>query len=254
MIRFPGWLAIPLSVLAVAVPARRARGAEGLYLNWVDCALGPLARHDFVFACDQNATQQDLYCAFRLGAPADSVLGIEVVVDVQHADAALPNWWRFDPSQCRTGALQGKFDFVSRTACVDFLAGDAGGDLQGYYVGQPRGGANQARIRAAASVPPDSGYRQLDDTSMYYAARLTILDLNTAPPAFVCGGCADPACLVLNSVVLLRQPGSPTGDVVVGTAGEGNANYATWQGGAGANCAAVPVRAITWGRLKSLYR
>jgi hypothetical protein len=248
------WLTVILLELASAATAPAARAAEGLYLSWVDCVLAPAARHDFGYTCTGNLGQQDLYCAFRMPASADSVLGVEVMVDVVHADPALPEWWRFDPAGCRAGALVAHFDFTLKTACADFLLGQAAGDVQGYYVTQPHGAPNQARIMAAAAVLPSAGYRQLDATSMYYAARLTILNLNTVPPEAVCQGCGSPACLVLNGIIIRRQPGAAGGDVYLSTPGEDNANFATWQGGAGANCAAVPVRAVTWGRVKSLYR
>ena len=70
----------------------------------------------------------------------------------------------------------------------------------------------------------------------------------------VCGGCAGSACLVLNGMWIRRQPGAVGGDVLLSEPGTGQANWATWQGGTGADCAAVPVRAVTWGRLKGLYR
>ena len=241
-------LLVTACVLAAA--ALPVRAAEGLYLTWNDCALAAGAASDLSQACASDLGQQALYCAFRLPAPVDSVLGVEIVVDVQHADATLPDWWRFDVVGCRAGNLGAGFDFTSQSACVDFLQGHATGDLQGYYLTEPRGGASQARIRAAASVLPGFGYAQLDASSMYYGARLTITNVNTT----ACTGCAGPACLVLNSVIVKRQPGTAGGDVILGEPGPGNANWATWQGGSGANCATVPARAVTWGRLKGLYR
>ena len=93
----------------------------------------------------------------------------------------------------------------------------------------------------------------LDPAATYYAARLVIRHTLTTGTT-VCAGCSGPACLVLNSILLRRQPGAIGGDVAVTTPGPGDANWATWQGGAGANCASVPARAVTWGRVKSLYR
>ena len=248
--RLPGPLPLLLTAcgaLAAAVPA--ARAAEGLFLTWNDCALDPGAASDLPQACASDLGQQALYCAFRLAAPADSVLGVEIVVDVQHAEATLPDWWRFDVSGCRSGNLAAGFGFTSQSACVDSLHGHATGALD-YYLTEPHGGANQARIRAAASVLPGFGYAQLDASSMYYGARLTIANANTA----TCTGCAGHACLVLNTVVVKRQPGAPGGDVPIDVPGPANANWATWQGGSGADCAAVPVRPVTWGQLKGLYR
>jgi hypothetical protein len=240
-------LLVTTCVLTATVSSSRADA--GLYLTWTDCALAPGAVGDLGQACASDFGQQALYCAFRLPAPADSVLGVGIVVDVQHADATLPDWWRFDVAGCRTGDLGAGFDFTSQSACVDFLQVHATGAL-GYYLTEPRGGASQARIRAAASVLPGFGYAQLDASSMYYGARLTITNAKTT----ACTGCAGHACLVLNSVIVKRQPGAAGGDVVLGEPGAANANWATWQGGSGANCATVPARPVTWGQLKGLYR
>jgi hypothetical protein len=233
-----------------AIPA--ARADEGLFLTWGDCALGP-SSHDATNACDTNLGDQRLYCAFRMPFAADSVLGLELVVDVQHADVTMPDWWMFSWGGCRAGYLRPSFDFTQRSSCRDFLFGSATGGLQDYTVGQPRGGANQARIRMAAAVLPGFGYATLNATDMYYAAVLSIPNDYTVGGT-VCSGCAGSACLVLNSILVRRQPGAAGGDIDLTVAGPGDANFATWQGGAIANCSAVPVRSMTWGRIKGLYR
>ncbi len=233
-----------------AVPAR---ATEGLFLTWVDCALAPGSPHDLSSSCLSNLGSQDLFCAFRMPFPTDSVLGVEIVVDVQHANATLPDWWRFDNVGCRAGELRAGTDFPAASPCVDFFQDEAFSDLQGYYLTEPNGESNQASIRVAASLLPSAGYVQLDSSSMYLGVRLNIsnaLTVGVTP----CGGCLDPACLVLNSVLVRRQPGAEGGDVFLSVPGPDDANWATWQGGMGANCAAVPVRPVTWGRLKELYR
>jgi hypothetical protein len=247
------FLCVVLIAAAQMAAAPRARAVEGLYLTWGECVLGGAASHDLINSCAGNAGQSDLYCAFRMPAPADSVLGMELVVDVQHSEATLPDWWRFDNGGCRAGQLTASLDFTARTACTDFYLGNAAGGLQGYYVTQPNGGANQARIRVAASVLPSFGYAVLDTSSTYYAARIIITNALSAGGS-ACAGCATPACLVLNTITVKRQPGTEGGDQVLTTPGPANANWATWQTGTGANCAAVPARPVTWGRLKSLYR
>jgi hypothetical protein len=231
-------------------PASRAD--EGLYLSWGDCALGA-SSSDLSNACDTNVGVQKLFCAFRMPFAVDSVLGVEVVVDVQHSSASMPAWWMFSPGGCRAGTLRPAFDFTGRSACHDFFLGNATGDLQGYTVGRPRGGANQARIELAAAMLPGFGYATLNASDMYYAAILPIPNDFTVGGT-ACSGCAGPACLVLNSILVRRQPGTAGGDVLVTGPGSTGANFATWQGGAGADCAAVPVRPMTWGQIKGLYR
>jgi hypothetical protein len=58
---------------------------------------------------------------------------------------------------------------------------------------------------------------------------------------------------VLESVQLLRLPGASPAAVTVASAMAPD-NWVTWLGGAGASCAAVPVRHTTWGAVKALYR
>ncbi len=239
-----------LLLCGAAGPA--ARADEGLFLTWGDCALGTSA-HDRSNPCDTNVGDQKLFCAFRLPFAADSVLGLELVVDVQHSAASMPSWWMFAPGGCRAGSLRPAFDFTGRSSCRDFFLGNATGSLQSYTVGQPHGGANQARIQMAAAMLPSFGYATLNDTDMYYAAVLTIPNDFTVGGT-VCSGCAGPACLVLNSILVRRQPGTAGGDISLTVPGPDGANFATWQGGVGAACAAVPVRAVTWGQIKGLYR
>jgi len=104
-----------------------------------------------------------------------------------------------------------------------------------------------------AAVLPAFGYRTLNATDMYYAARIVISNQRTVGDPS-CAGCTGAACLVLNAVRILRKPGAPGGDVLIETPGPGDANRATWQGGAAVNCQAVPARPTTWGRIKGMYR
>ena len=125
----------------------------------------------------------------------------------------------------------------------------------GYYVTEPRGGDNQARIKVAGSLaarPRLRLARRRD--SMYYAARIVLGDARTS---------GDGALRRLRPARLPRAE-LPLAPPPAGGRGRRRARrapravdadaWATWQGGAGADCSAVPVRAVTWGRLKGLYR
>ncbi len=252
MLRVPAALCAA-ALLACALPAA-ACAAEGLYLTWNECALDGIATHDRGSVCATNMGQQELFVAFRMPSVTDSVLGLEIVVDLQHSADILPDWWMLGSGGCRAGALVPIFDFTGNAACVDFTMGEATGGLQGYYVGEPRGGSNQARIKMAAAFLPSAGYATLNADDLYYGAKMILTNINTIAPGPVCAGCPGAACLVLNSIWVRRQPGALGGDVYLTTPGAANANFATWQGGSGANCNAVPARAVTWGRVKSLYR
>jgi hypothetical protein len=247
-------LAVPLAACLLAAGPFAAHAVEGLYLTWNDCAPGAGASRDRSSDCANDTGQQSLYCAFSLPAPADSVLGLEIVVDVQSATAAMPDWWKLNIGGCRAGNLHAGFVFPSPSPCANFLRGNASGGLQGYSLNKPYGGANQARIEVAASLLESvGGYASLGSDSTYYAACLTLTNALTVGIG-ACTGCAQPVCLVLNSITVLRQPGAVGGNQILSVPGPDQANWATWQGGLGADCAAVPVRDVTWGRIKSLYR
>jgi hypothetical protein len=234
---------------AVLICPCRARSAAGLYLSWDECSNSSLAHSGLSSSCLTDAADQSLYCAFVLPQAIDSVIAVEIVVDIQLSEAVLPAWWQFDTGGCRNGSLTASSDFTSNTACTDFWLGEATeGVPLVYTTTEPRGGQNQARIVIPVALP--SGHlRSLNAAEEYYAARLIFHGSRTSS----CPGCLAPACLVLNSILIGRTP-SAGGNLVLDAPGPGEANWARWQGGAGANCMAVPVRTTTWGQLKSLYR
>jgi hypothetical protein len=230
--------------LAPFVAPAPVHAAEGLYLTWDDCALGPTATTNRTFACNSNSGQDELYCAFTMPAAANNVVSVEVVVDMQHSSAVVPDWWRLDGACRPTNNLAAAADFP-HASCVDMWStASRTAMIQGYT---PSG--NSARIKVTAWVLPQDAVT-LDATSTYNAVRIIIHhDMTVGTPT--CLGCDAPACLVLNSIEIGRVSG---GNVFLQTPGTGDANWARWQGGIGADCAAVPVRARAWGQLKSQYR
>jgi hypothetical protein len=150
----------------------------------------------------------------------------------------------FDVGGCMEGRLLADADFTLNPSCTDPWLGNAGAVVQGYLVGEPRGGANQARIKVVAVVPPANAAELLAD-QVYFGVRLRF------PARPVCAGCASQACLVLNSILVKRLPGLP--DVMIETPSPGPGNRVTWEG-TGADCSAVPVARHSWGRLKAMYR
>jgi len=232
-----------------------ARAAEAVYLSWFDCiAPGSAAQSDLSYGCSNNTDKFDLLCAFTLPfATGPDVIGVEVVVDVQHSQSVLPPWWMMAASgQCRSGALDASTDFTDNPACADPWQGAATAEIQGFDIGMPRNQPNQIRIKAVAGLPASSA-ATLDATTRYDALKLVFSATLSAPPG-ECAGCIEPACLVLNSVLIRRIPGSPGGDIQLTYPGGTNQNHVTWQGGTGADCALVPVRRTTWGEIKSFYR
>lgn len=244
------------AMIACALAPTAVPAAEGIYLTWNDCYVGSSQDPNRNFDCASNGGQSELFCVFTMPQSADKIVAVEIVVDIQHAAATLPDWWRFDAGGCREGFnLTAAADFPGKTACLDMWQGavtPAVAQVQGYIPTEPRGASNTARIKVAGIVLPEDAVT-VDGTSAYYAARIIISHANSAG-AGSCAGCDGGACLVLNSILIGRLPGSPGGDYLLQIPGAGEANWARWQGGGGANCAAVPVRNRAWGQLKGLYR
>ena len=255
-----GSTALAAAVVLLALVPHPVRAAEGLYLTWNDCAQGAAAASNRDFACNTNVGVNELYVAFTMPQATDNVRGAEIVIDVQHASAALPDWWRLEPGGCRwpmfqPAALTAAATFPGGSACLDTWQGAQTApvaEIAGYLLGQPGGAASQVRIKVTVSVLPGDE-RTLDGTSMYYAARIVLANSGTVGSPS-CAGCTEAACLVLNSIIIGRTDGSPGGNFFLQTAGPGEANWALWQGGSGANCSAVPIRKSTWGMVKHLYR
>jgi hypothetical protein len=241
-------LAFGLSWILLAAP--RGAAQEGLFLTWNECAFAPTSPHTLTFACDANSGDHRLYCAFQVAEPIDSVLGVEVVVDLAAAGDSLPAWWRFDNSGCRPGVLKSDQDFPSPGACLNPWQGGAGG-LLSYTPAMPRGGGNQARMRMAFAMPSEQVIT-LTPGSQYYAVRIVVENAATVGGS-ACLHCQTSVCLVLNGIIL-KRPGTVTGDHLLQIGGPGLAHHASWQASVPGDCNAVPVRPRTWGAIKALYR
>ena len=244
-------LPLVAAILALVMLGRAGpAGASGqLSLRWDDC--GDAGSTDNSSACVSDEGANDLYCAFTLDEPAADIVGLEVIVDLQTSSATLLSWWQMQgPGACRDGAITVNGNFTSRTACTDPWR-DLGAGAATYFPGGEPGGPsqpNQARVLGAYAVRSDSA-RSLVAGVAYYALKIVISNLHTVTAG--CAGCASPTCFVLNSVTLLRAHDALP---PLETPGSGNANWATWMGASGSNCMAVPVKSVTWGRLKTLYR
>ena len=239
-------------MMAGILAARPAAAADALHLTWDDCEPG--GTHDQAFDCGANNVTLGLYLAFSSAvATGADVVALEAVVDVQHSLATLPDWWRMSASgECRSGQLLASVDFSAANVCVDPWAGAGSAEVQGYSYGEPHPVPNQVRIKVVAGVPSSQAWT-LAANQLYYGMKV-LISTDHSTGSLACAGCQAPACLVLNSILVRRLPGAPGGDLTIVTPGAGNANRATWRGGAGADCAAVPARRTTWGTIKSLYR
>ncbi len=233
---------ISVSLLGAGI----AQAGPGLTLAWVDCRAGGGVTNQ-AFGCGSNTVEMAMFPAFELSAAIDSVYQLELVIDLQHSLTPLPAWWRLDPGQCR--ADQAIADAVFSGGCADPWAGTGVAAVQGYLAGPPGRSASQARLLVVATVPSTAAVA-LQAGVPYFAPRVRIRSGNST----TCAGCAASACLVLNSIQLHRLPGTTPEDLLITVAATETMNWISWQGGVGADCAAVPARNRTWGAIKSLYR
>ena len=222
--------------------------AAGLSIAWQDCrALGGAGVDNQSFGCSSEINDMLLDPAFVLSAPLDSVISFELVIDVDVAATFLPPWWRMDPGQCRENGWSANASAPG--SCSDPWRGTGVAAFQGWLAGQPGGSPRHGRLLVAAAANPGT-FVTLDADVAYSAARVLLRSNNT----LTCGGCSTPACLVFNSVLIRRLPGSSVETVFLSVPEVPGLERVSWQGGSGADCQAVPTRRSTWGAVKSLYR
>jgi len=222
--------------------------AAGLNLAWNNC-VGDGGVQSTVLACNTNTGNHGLVGSFVLAADIPDVHGNVLVLDLQSASVALPDWWQFTTAGvCRQTALS--IAAHSGANCPDMFEGQAAMNLAAYQLAK-HGLANEARIlcvnavQAAAVVTLFAGQE-------YGIARWTITNTKTVGSPS-CTGCTVPVCIVFNSANITTDAG--LNDTKLTAAANPGSNFVTWQGGAGTNCpAATPTKNATWGSVKSLYR
>lgn len=226
-------------VAALTAPPAHAQAL--LSIAWEGCPAAGGTSNTIV-SCGDLLAKRDLVCSFTSDVPVDSVIGAELVLDVRIADVGVPDYWKFGIGGCNAGSLLPSFPTPG--ACADPWGGFGSATITEVYPGVPNG-ASSERIVVVVTVPAVQA-RTLDPGVVYDAVQL---EFGNGRP---CTGCPVPACLVLNSIRLLRLPGAV--DVILSGADSAPGNFATWQGGVGADCTSVPTGRRSWGSLKVLYR
>lgn len=267
-------LVMLLAVVGLAASSVPADAQSGARLRWNDC---DNAATNLNFACDANTGNNYMVATFQLANPVTDFVSVQGHIDLISASATLPDWWKVKNAfqrpgtLCRNGALGAPVADVSTitsaVSCTnDAWAGNgssANGGVDFLYpfpynaVGGPNGTGNAAadslrwaRFKFVMAVAGGNNIN-LDAGTEYFAIALRISNTKTIG-AGNCLGCADAACIVFNKIDVLSF-GSPQA-TLTSDIGSGSPSSITWQGGAGANCAAVPVRNTTWGQIKSFYR
>ena len=147
---------------------------------------------------------------------------------------------------CRAGGWAADASLAG--SCSDPWAGKGTAASQGWLPGQPGNRSNHGRLLIAAAVLSEDAVA-LDPLVTYTAARVLLRTNSTTD----CEGCGADACLVFNSLLIRRLPGSMVEEVLLAVPESAGSNMVTWQG-SNADCQAVPARRTTWGAVKALYR
>lgn len=243
-------LALLATLTAITLYASSA-SAAGFDLRWTACAAdGGVSNQSF--ACDTDAGTNTMVASFKLDQPITGMFFFEAVLDIIVANnQTVPPWWDI-LNGCHFFGLQADATIdPGAVNCADFGAGQGAAVLSNInHDGTiaPADTASHRRIFVVGGVDPPGV--NLAANQEYFVFNL-VLDHTTTMDPGSCAGCALPVCIVLNSIRLMDTAFTP---VVLGSAQVAGSNFATWQGGSGANCSAVPARRATWGAVKSLYR
>jgi hypothetical protein len=211
------------------------------------------------FACNLNTGSSVLVGTFELGAAGLlSTSGNEVVIDLAAAGATLPAWWQaVGASACRgPNGISMNFVISPLAAnCADWANAGASGGIGAYNVGAR--GPNTARIVAAIAVPP-SALQDLAGGQEYFSFNVLINHAKSVGTGS-CAGCSTPVCIVFNSINL-TTPILANNVKLTGPSNGTDANFCTWQGGAGVSTGggsgcpqATPTKNATWGQVKAHY-
>jgi hypothetical protein len=115
------------------------------------------------------------------------------------------------------------------------------GSFQGWHPGTPGGSARHGRLLVAASSLPQDAVT-LAPATPYTACRILLRTVNVSSCP---DGCTTPACMVFNSLLIRRLHSPADEEIFISGPETAGSDRAVWQGGAGANCAAVPTRRAT---------
>ncbi|MEO7868034.1 MAG: hypothetical protein ABIU54_10385 [Candidatus Eisenbacteria bacterium] len=232
--------------LMLSAPAALAQGT--LALRWQTCAPdGPAVMEP---ACSSNLGQVQLALSFRPDTAVASVIGWNMVLDIATDADPLPPWWQLQPGGCRQNQLFTVTPSGAEGQCLDRWSQTGASLVQ--LVSYPRlgGDTRQVRLVLAVAVPTADAF-DLSAGQSYLAALLAVR-LGLTQGTGACAGCTSPACIVFNSLEVIRLPKGSAPPLVLSSPEGIRGNQATW--GAATACTSVPTRSRTWGQIKALYR
>lgn len=240
--------AVFVTLLALSIPP--AAHAAGVNLSWDACgATGQPIRSS---ACDTNSGPANVLIG-SVVAPAGmkSFEGYFASMKVQSDSPNLPSWWQVRsswsmPNACRDGAVAASVNFSGYpTTCADFFAGR--GIVWG--VQDPAFPTPNSMTFVVNGLVGSTQWGPLSEGVEYYMFALTITNAKTVGVG-ACAGCSTGVCVSFESINLVQH-----NDLAQLVTGPALRDYVTWNNPSPSTCAgSTPVRASTWGQVKSLYR
>jgi hypothetical protein len=196
--------------------------------------------------CDDGVSYtatKGFVCSFKNDTEMLNWGGTHVIVSIQTQTVPLPDFWNM--AGCNAGALSAPNIVTSATNC------------QNMYIVTPtdaQSDNNQVTVDVATGRVIMDSFHVRNTTQITLplptqAGGYLANNIRMAPGTpDVCAGCADPACVILQSLEYFST--SVTRTI---TTPELRA-FVTWNGGT-TNCpGSTPTKNSTWGRVKALYR
>jgi hypothetical protein len=244
------WGASPalLATLLALVLHTSTATAAGFDLRWDACAADAgVANKDF--ACDADDGSHTMVASFILAQPLTGVFLAEAVLDLivaEPAGAGVVGHQRLPVVRAIRGRhLQPRFGQLRRLARRPERRGDVRLHERGTIA--PADSASHRRMTVIGGVSTPVNLVANQD---YFVFNLILVNSSRwiREPAQA-APCPCASCSLDHSEEH-ELPGAREPE----RAGHTGSNFATWQGGTGANCLSVPARRTTWGAVKSLYR
>ncbi len=233
---------VVLVLALLALGAMPAFAAPGVNLNWGTGCWKDGGIPNLSWACNTNVgTAATLTVSFVPPAHHDDFLSASVYMEgMADGGSGVPDWWRLEAGGCRDGSLALNTDFTHlTTSCTDPWEGGGVGDIGEYS-------ESSDRLHLYAVWIPDLPMT-IDPGVEYTCAQFVVSAAKTTGTG-ACTGCTKPVIWAISRVELGYMAG-PTDFLISPVQNQ----CVTWQNST-LSCAIVPARAMSWGRLKSLYR
>ena len=248
-----------MSLLVVGLAAGEARA--GLDLTWQACPANGGTSNINVDCCSNG--YYDLVGTFQVPEPHDCLVEIVAVLDLQvEGSTVLTPFWRFETGGCNSGGVVASSEPDELQGGCSVPSPWDSSTTNAVFLGQSTRGTNIARFIVVVYGRPFFTVDSLGAGQTYYAFHFRFRTSNATESGGACLGCRDRVAIVWNwceLMALLPGDAERCRESIFGTnriiSSPGLvSNCATWNDASSATCASTPVRNLTWGKLKTLYR